>query len=161
MKILMMTNTYKPIVGGVERSVETFTEEYRSNRHRVIIVAPQFKNIPKDETDVIRVPAIQNFNGTDFSVQVPIPGVLSRALMGLRPDIVHAHHPYLIGDTALRVAAKHKAPFVFTYHTFYERYTHYVPGDSPVLKRFVIALSTGFANLCNMVFAPSQSVANE
>jgi len=161
MNILMMTNTYKPFVGGVERSVEIFTEEYRNDGHRVIIVAPQFKGIPKDEFDVIRVPAIQNFNGTDFSVQLPIPGVLSRALKGFQPDIVHAHHPYLLGDTALRVAAKSGIPLVFTFHTFYERYTHYVPGDSPLFKKFVIALSTGFANLCNKVFAPSESVAYE
>jgi len=161
MNILMMTNTYKPFVGGVERSVEIFTEEYRSDGHRVMIVAPRFKGIPKDEPDVIRVPAIQNFNGTDFSVQLPIPGVLSNALRGFQPDIVHSHHPYLLGDTALRVAAKYGIPLVFTFHTFYERYTHYVPGDSPVLKKFVIALCTGFAGLCNKVFAPSESVARE
>jgi len=161
MNILMMTNTYKPFVGGVERSVEVFTEEYRGDGHRVIIVAPRFKGMPDHEPDIIRVPAIQNFNGTDFSVQLPIPGVLTRALKGFVPDIVHTHHSYLIGDTALRVAAKYGTPLVFTFHTFYERYTHYVPGDSPVLRRFVIALSAGFANLCNRVFAPSESVARE
>ncbi|MFW6147641.1 MAG: glycosyltransferase [Thermodesulfobacteriota bacterium] len=161
MNILMMTNTYKPFVGGVERSVEVFTEAYRKQGHRVIIVAPTFKNIPDNESDIIRVPAIQNFNGTDFSVQLPIPGVLSKALRGFKPDIVHSHHPYLIGDTAIRVAARFVSPLVLTFHTFYEQYTHYVPGNSPVLRRFVIALSTGFANLCNKVFAPSESVAKE
>jgi len=43
----------------------------------------------------------------------------------------------------------------------YEQYTHYVPGDSETLKRFVIQLSTRYANLCNQVFAPSESVASE
>lgn len=161
MKILMMTNTYKPFVGGVERSVETFTEEYRKNGHDVMIVAPTFEHMPEDEYGVIRVPAIQNFNGTDFSVRLPVPGILSTALTDFRPDIVHSHHPYLIGDTALRVATKFQVPLVFTHHTFYERYTHYVPGDSPALKRFTVALSTGYANLADYVFAPSESVAGE
>jgi glycosyltransferase involved in cell wall biosynthesis len=41
----------------------------------------------------------------------------------------------------------------------YEQYTHYVPGDSETLKRFVADLSTRYANLCNRVFVPSESIA--
>ena len=161
MNILMMTNTYTPFVGGVERSVETFTEEYEQRGHRVVIVAPTFEDMPEHEEGVIRIPAIQHFNGTDFSVRLPIPGILSSALADFEPDIVHSHHPYLIGDTARRVSAKHNTPLVFTFHTFYERYTHYVPGDSPALKRFTAALCAGYANLADQVFAPSESVAEE
>ncbi len=159
MNILMITNTYLPFIGGVERSVKIFTEEYRRMGHKVIIAAPSFENMPTEEKDVVRVPALQNFNGTDFSVQLPIPGILHNALKDFHPDIVHSHHPFLMGDSALRIAAQLKVPIVFTFHTFYERYTHYVPGDSPALKRFVIALTTGYANLCDHVFAPSNSVA--
>ena len=77
------------------------------------------QNEPKPEEDVIRIPAIQNFNGTDFSIQLPIPGVLTDALGDLKPDIVHSHHPFLIGDTALRMAHKFNVPLVFTHHTLY------------------------------------------
>jgi 1,2-diacylglycerol 3-alpha-glucosyltransferase len=34
-----------------------------------------------------------------------------------------------------------------------------VPGDSPVLRRFAIQLVTRYANLADMVFAPSESIA--
>lgn len=161
MNILMMTNTYLPFVGGVERSVETYTEEYRKRGHRVIIVAPSYEGSPVHEEDVVRVPAIQHFNGTDFSVQLPVPGVLKSALKHFDPHIIHSHHPYLLGDSALRLAANYEIPIVFTFHTFYERYTHYVPGDSPALKRFVTSLATGYANLCDLVIAPSRVVGNE
>lgn len=155
----MMTNTFKPIVGGLERSVEAFAAEYRKRGHRTVVVAPEFENAPAQEEDVIRVPAIQNFNGSDFSVQLPVPGVLRSALGDFRPDIVHSHHPFLIGDTALRIAFRRHVPLVFTYHTLYEHNTHYVPGDSEALKRFVIKLSAGYASLADHVFAPSESVA--
>ncbi len=160
MNILMLTNTYTPFIGGVPRSVETFAREYRNRGNRTVIITPEFENMPEDEEDVIRVPAIQHFNGTDFSLQLPVPGVVTDALKNFRPDIVHSHHPYLIGDTALRLAAKYGAPIVFTNHTLYERYTHYVPGDSVLLRRFVIALTVGYANLCERVFAPSGSIAD-
>ncbi|MGM0488805.1 MAG: glycosyltransferase [Planctomycetota bacterium] len=159
MNILMLTNTYLPHVGGVARSVDAFAREYRRRGHAVLIVAPQFPKTPSEEEGVIRVPAIQNFNGSDFSVRLPVPSHLNKALRAFGPQIVHAHHPFLLGDTALRVAAELDLPLVFQHHTMYERYTHYVPGDSSTLKRFVIDLSTEYANLCDQVFAPSESVA--
>jgi 1,2-diacylglycerol 3-alpha-glucosyltransferase len=160
MNIVMLTNTFTPHVGGVARSVETFTNAYRRHGHRVLVVAPEFPDMPQDEADVIRIPAVQNFNGSDFSVVLPVAGLLTEALDRFRPDIVHAHHPYLLGMTGLRVARFHRLPLVFTHHTRYEEYTHYVPGDSPTLKRFVIELATRYANLCDQVFAPSESIAD-
>lgn len=160
MKIVLMTNTYLPHVGGVARSVETFTREYRALGHRVIVVAPEFEGMPADEVDCIRVPALQNFNGSDFSVRLPLPGFVQAQLADFKPDIVHAHHPFLLGENAMRLAAAQNVPLIFTHHTMYEQYTHYVPGDSPALARFVMQLTTDFANLCDRVFAPSESVAS-
>ena len=159
MNILMMTNTFTPHVGGVARSVEAFTAEYRERGHRVLVVAPAAENAREDEVGVARVPAIQHFNGSDFSVALPTSGFLTSTIEAFRPDIVHAHHPFLVGGTALRVAHLRRLPLVFTHHTMYEQYTHYVPGDSEALKRFVINLSTSYANLCDQVLAPSESIA--
>ncbi|MDP2105797.1 MAG: glycosyltransferase, partial [Desulfobulbaceae bacterium] len=137
MNILMMTNTFTPHVGGVARSIESFTAAYRSKGHQVMVVAPTFENMPADENNVIRIPAIQRFNGSDFSVILPTPGFLSDAIINFQPDIVHVHHPFLIGDTALRIAKQHELPLVFTHHTMYEQYTHYVPGNSTAMKKFI------------------------
>jgi len=84
---------------------------------------------------------------------------LTEPLDRFQPDLIHAHHPFLLGDTAVRVASGRGLPLVFTHHTLYEEYTHYVSGESEALKRFVTDLSTGYANLCDHVIAPSQSVA--
>ncbi|MBF0392260.1 MAG: glycosyltransferase [Alphaproteobacteria bacterium] len=159
MNVLMMTNTFTPLAGGVTRSVVSFTDQLRRLGHRVLVVAPVFEHMPRDETDVVRVPAIQHFSGSDFSVVLPVGPFLSSAIDAFQPGLVHAHHPFLLGGTALRVARRRGLPLVFTHHTMYERYTHYVPGDSPALKRFAVTLSTSYANLCDAVVAPSESVA--
>jgi 1,2-diacylglycerol 3-alpha-glucosyltransferase len=161
MNIVMMTNTYSPFVGGVEKSISSFSDEFRRRGHNVLIVTPYNGGDSSEEVDVIRLPAIQHFNGTDFSVQLPIPGLLGRKLDRFAPHIIHSHHPFLIGDTALRTAAEYAVPLVYTFHTYYERYTHYVPGDSRAMKRFVSTLATGYANLCNHVIAPSESVRRD
>jgi len=159
MNILMVTNTYLPHVGGVANSVERFRQQYLAEGHEVLVVAPTFENMDENEEGVVRMPAIQNFNGSDFSVRVPVPGILGAPLDAFAPEIVHAHHPYLMGDTAHRIAAARSLPLVFTHHTMYELYTHYVPSRAPALAKFVKGLATGYANLCDHVIAPSESTA--
>src|SRR5437867_1837186 len=131
----MATNTFTPHVGGVARSVECFTAEYRRLGHRVLIVAPTFENTPDEERDVVRYPSLEHFNGSDFSVPMPMPGLLLSRLAEVPPDVVHSHHPFLLGDTALRVAAAQNVPVVFTHHTLYDQYVHYLGSDSPLLQR--------------------------
>lgn len=158
MNIVIFTNTFTPHVGGVARSVSAFTEAYRERGHRVLIVAPEFARAPENEQGVIRIPAIQNFNASDFSVALPIPTGLNDKLEAFQPDIIHSQHPFLLGMTAVRAARYFQVPLVFTHHTLYEQYTHYVPGDSPLLRRFVIELATHYANLTDQVFAPSEGI---
>ncbi|WP_199773749.1 glycosyltransferase [Stieleria maiorica] len=154
----MFTNTFTPHVGGVCRSVQQFTQEIRALGHRVLIVAPEFEGAPTDETGVVRIPAVQHFNGSDFSVPVPIPGYLKTTLDQFQPDLIHSHHPFLLGGTALRVSAGRDIPIVFTHHTQYEKYTHYVPGDSKTMQRFVVELAVGYCNLCDAVIAPGKTI---
>ncbi len=159
MNILMMTNTFTPHVGGVARSVSTFSDELRAMGHKVLVVAPEYEEMPEKEENVIRLPALQNFNGSDFSVSIPIPGHLANYLDKFQPQIVHSHHPFLIGSAAVRISMKYRIPLVFTYHTMYERYTHYVPVDFKALKDFVIKLSVGYANMCELVISPTESIS--
>ena len=159
MKIVMFTNTYLPHVGGVARSVSTYEEELCRRGHEVRIVAPQFDGSKDSQGRVLRTPAIQHFNGSDFSVRIPVPGLLADFVDDFRPDLLHSHHPFLLGDSALRLAWSRRLPLVFTYHTMYEQYTHYVPLNSDALKRFTIQMSTDYCNLCSHVIAPSESVA--
>ena len=162
MNILMFTNTYLPHVGGVARSVSVFARDLVQLGLRVAVVAPHFQGEETQDhggAQVMRVPAIQNFNGSDFSVRLPIPFALSERIEAFNPDLIHSHHPFLLGDTAMRVARQRELPLIFTHHTMYEWYTHYVPFDSRGMKRFVINLSTQYANMCSAVVAPSQSIA--
>jgi len=158
MKIALFTNTYLPHVGGVARSVKTLEDACRARGHQVRVVAPEFEHADPSP-EVLRVPAIQHFNGSDFSVRLPTLNVVRDFMEDFRPDIVHSHHPFLLGDSALRESWKMRVPLVFTHHTLYERYTHYVPLDSTALKRFAIRLATEYGNLCDQVIAPSESIA--
>lgn len=159
MKIAMFTNTYLPHVGGVARSVKTLEDQCRALGHEVLIVAPEYEGAGTGMFEgVLRVPAICNFNGSDFSFQLPFSSMIHDVLDAFAPDVIHSHHPFLLGDAALREASRQRVPIVFTHHTLYERYTHYVPMDSTALKRMAVQLATEYCNLCDLVIAPSESV---
>ncbi|MFP3937879.1 MAG: glycosyltransferase [Phycisphaerae bacterium] len=159
MKIVMFTNTYLPHITGVSRSVDMLARLCGDRAHDVLIVAPDYKRRPRREPNVVRVPAIRELSGTDFSLAFP-PGIeLVDELDRFAPQLVHSHYPFLLGNTAVRTAASRDLPLVFTYHTMYEHYTHYVPLDIDALPTFAAKVATGYANLCDRVIAPSESTA--
>ena len=163
MNIAMFTNTYLPHVGGVAKSVHMVTQDLRETGNQVLVVAPEFPEsdaLEESEDEVLRVPAIQNFNGSDFSVRIAMPFLIDGAMDDFMPDIIHSHHPYLLGDAALRAARRRGLPLVFTHHTRYEEYSHYVAKDASRMKNFARNLSTEYANLCTHVVAPSRSIAD-
>ncbi len=159
MRILMFTNTYTPVTGGLERSILSFRAEFRRRGHKVLVVAPSFADMPERESDVIRIPSIRHVTRHDFSLSLPVPPHTIREVIAFRPEIVHAHHPFILGDTALRVARRCRIPLVFTHHILFEQYTHYLPVPLPGAAQFLVGLATGYANLSDQVFAPSESLA--
>ncbi|NBD38406.1 MAG: glycosyltransferase [Verrucomicrobia bacterium] len=159
MNIAMFTNTYLPHVGGVANSVHSFVRSFEDGGHNCLVVAPKFKGAEVSDEKVLRVQAIKEFNGTDFSVRLPEPLRISERMQEFRPDILHSHHPFLLGDSALRVSRRRGIPVVFTHHTLYERYTHYLPVKLEGMERLASLLATEYANLCDHVIAPSESIA--
>ncbi|MEJ2038240.1 MAG: glycosyltransferase [Desulfosarcinaceae bacterium] len=147
-------------MGGVARSVDFFTRDLRALNHDVLVVAPHFEGESNDEDHVLRVPAIQNFSGSDFSVRIRLPAKLEKTIKAFEPEIIHSHHPMLMGDTALRFSRKYGLPLVFTHHTMYEQYTHHVHLDTDTVRRFVIKLVTLYTGFCDRVVAPSRSIAS-
>jgi 1,2-diacylglycerol 3-alpha-glucosyltransferase len=158
MKIALFTNIYLPHLGGVAKSVKTLEDGCRLLGHEVRVVAPEREGA-EESPEVLRVPAIQHFKGSDFCMRLPFPLQIRDFMEDFQPDLIHSHHPFLLGDAALREAWKMQIPAVFTHHTVYERYTHYLPLDSPALKRAVVQLSVEYCNLCDQVIAPSESIA--
>jgi len=154
----MMTNTYAPMVGGIEESIRSFTFEFEKMGHEVVIVAPECEGTPPDEVGVIRLHAIQNFNHSNFSIVFPMSSLLPELMKTFKPDIIHCHHPFWMGSIALRLSCQYRIPLVFTHHTMFEQHMHYLPIQNEEMKRFIIELFTGYANLATQVIVPSESV---
>jgi len=157
MHIAMFSNTFLPMLGGIEKSVATFAADFRKAGHRCLVVTPEMTGAEESDEETLRVPSLKNIGGSPFSLHLPIPGLLTTKMDDFAPDIVHAHHPFLLGDSALRTARRLDVPLVMTYHTLWDRYADFFPGET--LKNIVVRLSVEYENLCDCVIAPSASLA--
>jgi 1,2-diacylglycerol 3-alpha-glucosyltransferase len=158
LRVGLFTNNYLPMLGGVSTAVETLRSTLGALGHRVVVVAPRMAGAAADP-GVVRVPAVPAPTYPDFGLPLPVMSALARHLAGLALDIVHVQHPFLLGGTGRRLARRLGRPLVFTYHTLYEKYAHYVPLPRPLVARTAVTWSTRFANTADLVIAPSAGVA--
>jgi glycosyltransferase involved in cell wall biosynthesis len=147
------------MLGGVPTAVETIRRGLESLGHQVVVVAPRMAGATDSGPGVIRVPAIPAPTYPDFALPLPLGPSLTRRLLALDLDVFHAHHPFLLGVSARRLARASGRPLVFTYHTLYDRYAHYVPLPHGMVARRAIRWSAGFADTADLVLAPSDFVA--
>jgi len=159
LRVGLFTNNYFPMLGGVPTAVETIRRGLEAVGHDAVIVAPRMAGTDDRDPSVIRVPAIPAPTYPDFALPLPLGPALTRRLRALELDVYHAHHPFLLGASARRLARMAGCPFVFTYHTLYDRYAHYVPLPRGVVARQAIRRSTRFADSADLVLAPSDFVA--
>lgn len=156
--IVMFTNTFEPMIGGLERSVASLHEDLNAAGHSCRVITPSFKGADRSSGGVLRMPALTGIGRKDFSIPLPTISRLEHWMEALEPRIVHAHQPFLLGDTAWRIARLRRIPLVFTHHTLYERYAHFLPLDEDRARRLLIELTTRYANRCGLVIAPTASV---
>lgn len=158
MHIAMFSDSYLPYVSGVVRSIESFTQELRARGHTVSIFAPAYPNQGLDGPYIYRYPSVRTHHH-GFTLAVPISPKLARTARALKPDVIHVHSPFIMGRAGARLARQLGVPLVFTHHTLYDEYVHYVPlAPRTLARRVTVRLVTAFANRCQMVIAPSRTV---
>jgi glycosyltransferase involved in cell wall biosynthesis len=158
MRVALFTNNYLPFRGGVTTAVETLRAGLTAKGHGAWIFAPGAGGVA-DPPFVFRYPSIPAPTYPGFALPVPGSRRLARVARELRPDIIHVQHPFLLGVTGRRLARRFGVPLVFTYHTRYEKYAHYVPLPERLVGALAVRLACRFADSADLVVAPSASIA--
>lgn len=170
----MLTNNYKPFIGGVPVSVERQAKALRSLGHQVTVFAPDYGECidDADEDEVVRCECFKKkmINGMVY----PKPADRKvRDIFRREPfDCIHVHQPVFAGNTALWLKRKYGIPVVYTWHTKYEDYLHYFPlfrneEKAGGLRRLLIkagrqlilpAYMRWFTGQCDLVLAPTKGM---
>lgn len=158
MRIGIFTNNYLPLQGGVATSCEILRRGSLALGHEPYVFAPRFPGYTDAAPEVFRYASIPAPTYPDFSLAIPFSPRIVRAVEALKLDIFHAQHPFLLGQAARRLARRFDRPLIFTYHTRYEKYAHYVPFQRRVVERVAIRRSLTFAAQVDLVVAPSEGI---
>lgn len=158
MRIAMFTNNYKPYIGGVPISIEHLAEALRARGHKVWVFAPSYKTEMEEEY-VIRYPSFP-FQVAGAPVPDILTGIFLKKVRELEIDVIHVHHPALVGNVALHIRRKLGIPVVFTYHTRYMEYLHYIRGlkNFEEYTGFLDRYLRRFCNDCDLLVAPTPGI---
>lgn len=159
MRIGIFTNNYIPIISGVTESIESFRKELEARGHEIFIFAPRFPGHKDDNPNVFRYPSINYQHKTPFPIAITCSRKIFKKVEELNLDIIHSQHPFNVGQSALKIARKLNLPIIFTNHCRYDIYTHFIPLiPQKLLKWYVKRTAVNYANKCDTVISPTQSI---
>lgn len=170
LRVAIFAESYLPFLSGVTVSTETLARGLRAQGHDVLLVAPR----PTDgqpgsagaagpEPGYAWLPSYQAPSPvpSGYRMPVPLPSAALRAAAGFRPDVVHAQSPFVAGLMARRLAQRSGAPLVFTHHTRFSDYRHYLGPLAAVGNAAMGGYLRDFWRGCAAIVAPGSRMARE
>lgn len=165
MKIALFSDTYLPDINGVATSTHILRNELIKLGHDVMVVTSE---LPSDsnyedsyDSNILRVPGleIQALYGYRACNIYSFKGM--REIKRFRPEVIHVQTEFGIGIFG-RIAGEYlDIPVVYTYHTMWADYSHYVnPINSEtvdsVVKKVIKKISNLYGNKCEELIVPSK-----
>lgn len=160
MRIGVFSDSYRPYTSGVVTSICTFKEELKNLGHETFIFAPSYRNYRDEEENVFRIFSVPSPSNPNYTLAVPISPRVNMMVKKLNLDVVHVHSPFILGQTGYRCSRHFGIPLVFTYHTLYDQYVHYVPVAQELAREWANKYISNFSNRCDLVITPSMDIKN-
>lgn len=165
MKIAIFSDTYAPDINGVATSTKILKDELVKHGHEVVVVTselPEGSDYQDSvEDNILRVhglelQALYGYRACNiYSFRV------MKKLKKMNIDIIHIQTEFGIGIFGRIVGEFLKIPVVYTYHTMWADYSHYINplnlniADN-VIKKIIIGLSKFYANKSSELIVPSE-----
>lgn len=136
MDIVHLYKDYHPVLGGIENHIRVVAEAQAQAGHRVTVLVCdaswRTRQGALNGVHVIRAGRMGTFASMPLSLSQPL------ALARLRPDLVHVHSPYPLGEVANWLLGRGKAT-VITHHSDVVRQRGWLRLYAPLLRRVLSA----------------------
>ena len=164
MRVAIFAESSLPYLSGVTISTDILVRGLAAAGHQVLLVAPRPADAAtNDATDVAWLASYQmpRIVPAGYRMPWPLPSGALRVAERFRPEVVHAQSPFVSGVMARRLARRVGAPLVFTHHTRFADYGHYLgPFARPGTAATDAYLRRWWAG-CAAIIAPSAQLAAE
>ncbi|MCL4263658.1 MAG: glycosyltransferase [Anaerolineae bacterium] len=158
MHIAMFTNTYLPFTNGITRSIHSFRQALEGELgHNVFVFAQGADDYEEPEPFIFRYPSLE-IPFQKYPLTIPVSRFVDRLMPRLKLDVIHAHHPAPLGTEAARHARQLGLPLIFTHHTYYQEYGHYLGLPEETGRRVIESWIADYMKQCQHIIAPSPSI---
>jgi len=162
LRIGQFTDTFLPIVDGVGRVVQAYSETLCRMGHQVTVVAPMYDTgfqggFPYQLVEYVgsSVPGFKQYKVGEAVLDAHY----RQRIRMIDLDVVHAHSPFTAGSEALRLAAVRKLPLVATFHSkYYDDFLKATRSES--IAKMGVKLVVSFYNRCDEVWAVGKNTAD-
>jgi len=167
MRIMIVTDQYPPMVGGVPTVTHGLAVDFANRGNQVWVIAPSSgqRDIHRLEQKV-HVYRFSSFEWPTYEdLRIPFLPILPfrRLLKKIDPDIIHIHSPVVLGNIAQIVAGSLRKPVIVTNHYLPINLSRSLSSDPIFGKPFItVAYSylVHFCNRCEYVTAPTMTALN-
>ncbi len=165
MRIAIFSDTYAPDINGVATSTRILKDELVKHGHEVMVVTsepPEGSNYKDNaEDNILRVHGLELQSLYGYRACNIYSFRAMKKLKKMNPDVIHIQTEFGIGIFGRIVGEVLKVPVVYTYHTMWADYSHYInPLKSTVadnvIKKVIIGLSKLYANKSTELIVPSE-----
>jgi glycosyltransferase involved in cell wall biosynthesis len=161
MRIIVVTDQYAPMVGGVPAVTRGLAMGLAQRGHSVTVLAPSAGVRSGAEMDgPTRVRYLGSLPWPWYPgmrvARVPVRAI-QKYITAAAPDVVHIHSPVVLGVLANWRAGRAGVPVVYTNHYMPANFAGTAGDGSPLLKTWFYSWVVGFANRCGYVTAPSET----
>jgi glycosyltransferase involved in cell wall biosynthesis len=167
MRIMIVTDQYPPLVGGVPTVTHGLAVDFADRGHQVWVVAPSYGTRDIRHLDhKVRVYRFSSFAWPTYEgLRIPfLPFVpLRNLLKKADPDIIHIHSPVVLGNIAQILAGGLHKPVIATNHYLPINVSRSLTADPLISKHFskiTYSYLVHFCNRCEYVTAPTSTALN-
>jgi 1,2-diacylglycerol 3-alpha-glucosyltransferase len=172
MRVALTTESYLPYVSGVTVSVDALARGLGARGHEVLVLAPRPASghapravgSPGPEPEIAWLPSYQLPRVVPPAYRMAFPNPWAGAVRDVRrwrPDVIHANSPFVTGLLARGLSSETGAPLVFTHHTRFADYGHYLGPLAGPGAALTDAYLARFWGGCAAIIAPSTDLAAE
>jgi phosphatidylinositol alpha 1,6-mannosyltransferase len=167
MRIMIVTDQYPPMVGGVPTVTSGLARDFAQLGHQVWVVAPSYgTHDTRNVEDKVRIYRFSSFEWPAYEgLRIPfLPFVPVRNLIKKSdPDIIHIHSPIVLGNIAQIMAGGLRKPVIATNHYMPINMNTALMSD-PLIGRYLNNITYSylvhFCNRCEYVTTPTQTALN-
>jgi phosphatidylinositol alpha 1,6-mannosyltransferase len=167
MRIMIVTDQYPPMVGGVPTVTQGLAIDFANRGNQVWIVAPSYgqRDVHRLEQKV-HIHRFSSFKWPTYEdLRIPFLPIIPfrRLLKKVDPDIIHIHSPVVLGNIAQIVAGSLRKPVIVTNHYLPINMSRSLSTDPLFGKTFMTvsySYLVHFCNRCEYVTAPTMTALN-